>query len=339
MSSMKILNNTKRAAGILAVLTGSLGLTLSSNALPLTWLDGPQAGQAFTGGGIQIKAINFDTGTLYNAQPVGTAIGFGVGGSSASVAAGQAALNATPGRAIIGGSGGEDSWGIMQITQINAIASDGVRHVIYDSIASPFELTALFWAEQDFYLSQISAGSGFAPAGQLIDGSGLRVDIYSDAVKNFSQTAGPAGHPGNLYPTVTDGNLELSLLSTPGFINANGTFGGAATEFESNTANTGYAALNVIGGASAAQFNTNAVGFGGSTGALFTPGVAGQSSTDVFFQFTTGQGVSGWDVTSNDPMTASIAGPSVADSGSTLVMLGLGMAFLAEAYRRRNRHA
>lgn len=194
----------------------------------------------------------------------------------------------------------------------------------------------MFWGVRDFHLTQVSAGSGLPGGGQVIDGTGLRVDIYSDPLKNFSQTGGPGARTSvSTYPTATNGTLELSLLSTPGFINANGTFGGAATEFESNTANVGYSALNVIGGASASQFDTNAVGFGGTTGAGLISGVAGQRTTDVYFSFTSLPGVNGWDITSNDPMVAVVAG--VPDTGSTLLMFGAGLAMLAGLSRRRNR--
>ncbi len=319
-------------------LAALLALTHQATAIPLVWVDGPQAGQAFSGGGIQIKAVNYDTGTLYNPLTVGTSLGYS-GSPGAGVAGGQTTLNAPAviQRPILGGNGAEDSWGILRITNIQATASDGVLRDVYNSAVAGFELTAMFWGVQDFYVNQVSAGSNLPGGGQIIDGTGLRVDIWSDASKNFNQTPGPTGVGGrtsaSTYNTVTDGTLELSLLSTPGFINANGTFGGSATEFEANTANTGYAALNVTGGASATQFNTNAIGFGGSSGAGFLPGVAGQTSMDIWFSFTSTQGVNGWDITSNDPMLANIA-TGVPDTGSTLLMFALGLGLMAEAYRR-----
>jgi hypothetical protein len=330
---MKKLNKMRQAGAALTTLAALLGMTSSAMAIPLTWLDGPQAGQAFAGGGIQIKAVNYDTGTLYNAIPIGTSIGFS-GSPGAGVAGGAATLNLAANvlRPALNAGANEDSWGIVKVTDIQATGSDGVLHNIYSHLLSPFELTAMFWGVSDFHLTQVSPGSGLAGSGQVIDGTGLRVDLYSDFTKDFDQTPGPAGRGGvSSYPTVTDGVLELSLLSTPGFINANGTFGGAATEFESNTASVGYAALNVIGGASAAQFNTNGIGFGGSNGAGFAPGVAGQASTDIWFSFTSTQGVNGWDITSNDPMLANI---NVPDSGSTLLMLGLGLTGVCLGYRR-----
>lgn len=319
---------------MLAAVFGFSGLPSISSALPLTWLDGPEAGQSFAGGGIMIKAVNYDTGTLYNELPVGTSVGYS-GSPGAGVAGGEATLNALPQRAALNGQPSEDSWGIIKITDILAIGSDGKQHSIYNSIASPYELSAMFHGEQDFFVNQVSPGSSLPGAGQIIDGTGLRVDIYSGA-KDFDQTGGPGARTGaNTYPTVTNGTLELSLLSTPGFINANGTLGGSATEFESNTANVGYAALNVIGGASASMFDTNAIGFGGSSGADYLAGVAGQASTDVWFSFTATQGINGWDVTSNDPMLANVASSSVPDSGSTLLLIGLGLAALAAVYRGR----
>jgi hypothetical protein len=329
----------RRAGGALLALSALTMLTHQASAIPLTWVDGPQAGQAFAGGGIQIKAVNYDTGSLYTPLAVGTSLGFGVGGASGSTGAGATALNGQQSRGALGAVAGQnDSWGILRITNIQATASDGVLRDIWNSALAPVELTAMFWGVTDFYLSQVSAGSGLPASGQIIDGSGLRVDIYSDPSKNFNQTPGPLGaHTVNTYPTATDGTLELSLLSTPGFINANNTLGGIATEFESNTANVGYAALNVLAGASASQFDTNAIGFGGSSGGSFSPGLAGQASMDIWFSFTSTQGVNGWDITSNDPMLANISTGQVPDSGSTLLMLGVGLIGLGLGYRLRRK--
>jgi len=332
---MKQQNKTRNAGVALIALIASIGLTSTASAIPLIWLDGPQAGQAFGGGGIQIKAVNYDTGTLYNPLTVGTARGFGVspaiGATDVSVAGGEATLNALPGRPVLNGVGTEDSWGILKITDIQGTASDGVLHSLYNSVASPFELTAMFWGERDFYLNQVSAGSNLPGGGQIIDGTSMRVDIYSGAVKDFNQTPGPAGRSTvSTYPTATNGTLELSLLSTNGFINANGTLGGVPTEFESNTSNVGYAALNVIGGASATQFDTNRIGFQGSFGGGFQPGMGTQTSTDIWFSFTSTQGVNGWDVTSNDPMLAA----TIPVGGSTIVSLLGALACLAAVRRR-----
>ena len=336
----------RQAAGALLALPALTMLTPTASAINFVWLAGPEQGQAFAGGGIQIKAINYDTGALYNptpAFPLNSAIGFGQGGTGVqTVAGGTATLDAAQTRAAIGAVAGQnDSWGILKITSIQATASDGVLRDIYNEANSPVELTAMFWGVNDFYLKQVSAGiPGFAGNGQIIDGAGLRVDIYSDPSKDFNQTAGPTGaHTVNTYATATNGLLELSLLSTPGFINAAGNLGGVATEFESNTASVGYAALNVTGGASAAQFDTNAIGFGGSSGGAFAPGLAGQASTDVWFSFTSTQGANGWDITSNDPMLANISTGRVPDSGSTLVMLGMGLTAIGFGFRRWNRKA
>lgn len=336
---MNKLNSSSQVVGALAALAALFSVTPRASALDLVWVNGPQNGQTFAGGAIQIKAINYDTGALYGALPLNTAIGFGQGGTGEqSVAGGTATLNTAQTRPALGTvAAHNDSWGILKITQIQATASNGVLHDIYNAVLpNAPELTAKFWGVNDFYVKQVSAGEpGFAGSGQIIDGAGLRVDIYSDMSRNFNQTAGPGGTAAlTTYPTATDGTLELSLLSTPGFINVAGTLGGIATEFESNTANVGYAALNVIGGASAAQFDTNAVGFGGSYGAAFSPGLANQQAHDVFFKFTSSQGVNGWDITSNDPMIAVIRTAGVPDGGSSAVMLALGLVCMGLGYRR-----
>lgn len=330
---MKLLNQTFKTGLASVAMAAAIGLSPSAMALNLTFLAGPQTGQAFTSGGIVVKAINYDTGSLYNNIAVGTSAGYS-GSPGAGVATGEATLNALPQRPALNGQPGEDSWGILKITDILAKDSNGNLQPVYNYLSSAVELTAMFTGVHDFYLNQVSLGSGLPGGGQIIDGTGLLVNIYSDPSKDFTPTAGPAGRTGpTSYPTATNGTLELSLLSTPGFINANGTFGGAATEFESNTANVGYAALNVIGGASAGQFNTNGIGFGGSSGGSFIPGVAGQASTDVWFSFTSTQGTNGWDITSNDPMLANVT--TTPDGGSTLVMLGFGiMLMVAGTFRR-----
>jgi len=339
---MKKPNQIRRTGILLTTVAGLMGLLPSATAIPLVWLDGPQAGQTFAGGGIVVKAFNFDTGTLYNTQPNGTTIGY-TGNPGPGVAGGEAALNnpAVVSRPVLNGNPAatEDGWGIVKITQIQAIASNGTLQDIYNSAVSGFELTAMFWGIKDFHLTQVDAGSGIPGGGQIIDGTGMRVDIWSDPTPDFNQTGGPAARSGiSSYPTVTggDGTLELSLLSTPGFINANGTRGGSATEFEANTAATGYAALNVIGGASAAQFDTNGIGFQGSSGAAFLPGVAGQTSTDVWFAFTSTQGTNGWDINSNDPMLAVVRN-NVPEGGSTLLLLGAGLTALAAFHHRRRK--
>jgi hypothetical protein len=333
---MKKLNQIRNVGAALATLA-TLGLSPNASAISLTWVNGPDAGQAFSGGAIVVKALNYDTGTLYNQIPVGTSLGY-TGSPGAGVAGGEALLNAQPGRAVLNGRGSEDSWGIVRITQIQSIGSDGVLHDIYNEAVNAYELTAMFWGIRDYHLTQVSAGSGIAGAGQVIDGTGMRVDIYSDNTPDFNQTAGPGGRGvgSDVYNTVTDGTLELSLLSTPGFINDNGTFGGTAAEFESNTAAVGYAALDVIGGASAWQFDTNSIGFKGSSGGSFVAGKADQTATDIWFAFTSTQGTNGWDINSNDPMLAVINNNRVPEGGSTLLLLGAALAGLGVVYRRRN---
>jgi hypothetical protein len=329
---MKKLNKFRQAGGAFLALAALVTLTPSASAVNFIWRSGPLAGSPFVGGSVvEIKAFNHDTGTLYNPQPVGTVLtGAGLNAQIARPALGPAAFT------------NEDSWGILQITDIIAtVPGTNTTASIYNHLVDPFELTGMFWGIQDFRLQQVSLGSGLAGGGQVIDGAGMFVNIYSDPAKNFNPDPnggnnGPLDRTGvSSFPTVTDGVLELSLQSTPGFINAAGTFGGVATEFESNTANVGYAALNVIGGASAAQFNTNAIGFGGSYGADFLPGVGGQAATDFWFKSTSSQGQVGWDIRSNDPMYVGIAGPSVPDSGSTLILLATALLGLACGQRVR----
>ena len=296
----------------LAALLATMGLSRSANAsLSLIWLDGPDAGSSVesTGGGaLSWRLTNYDTGTLYNFQPVGTKIGYGQGGASPNQAAGIAALD-NPSvifRPTLNAMANEDGWGLVKVNQIDAVdPTDHQTHQVFNSLVSPYELTGIFHGEKDFYLNQVTSGTGGAFSGQIIDGSGLQFDIYSDPAKNFNYTAGPGGRGGlAAYATATDGTLQLSLQSTPGFINHPGNLGGTDTEFESNTGLVGYTALNIVGGSPTTvhDFDTNSVGFGGTYGSGFVPGDV-TPSADVWFQFTTSPGTSGWDVTSSDPGT------------------------------------
>jgi hypothetical protein len=343
---MKTQKRITRAGLALTALAASVGLSSRAMAINFIYEDatsGHAIGSAFTGGGFRINLQNFDNGTVYPSPLPGGQVGFGAGGGAANVAAGIAALNAVPGQVgPTGGLGGEDTWGIARILTITDLAGA----VIWSESGKNAQITAIFYGEQDFYVSQLAGGL------QNIDGVGLRTDFYlqSKAAPGFTDYNPLLGSGGRIdqdsYQTVTDSNGTLASAGVPflttvsvaNFIHNTGVLGGLATEFNStynaSSGGQGQAYLRVTGGTDAAQFDTN------TFVSAFAPGA---ERADLFAQFTTTalippNTVADWLVRSNDPIAGFI--PSgVPESGSSLLMLGLGLAFLAEGYRRRRQHA
>jgi len=332
-------------------LAALIALSPTAKALTLTYedtLSGHPIGAPFIGGQFRINLQDFDMGTVYPTRPDGTATGFGEGGAAGSVTTGITAVNGIAGQTTATGAsplvvGGEDTWGIAKILTI----TDAAGSVIWSETGKNAQLTVMFYGESDFYQKQLAGGFSNE------DGVNLHADVYlqSKTDPSYTQYNPLGGSAGRLaldkYNTVTDSNGTTSLLGVPilttvskaNFIHAAGVLGGLATEFNSTFNNTsggqGQAYLDVTGGTDAAQFNLN--GF-------TSPFVAG-TTADLFAQFTTvalgapspNQPIADWLVSSNDPIRGNALG--VPDTGSTLLMLGLGLGFLAEAYRRRSKNA
>ncbi len=313
----------------------------------LVFLDGPDATLPYDpqAGGVNAGVLSFkllgdDTGHFYPTG-VGTR-GFGAGSPDGlgSVAAGQALLDTAPflppnpGASVpkgpaVGQVAGEDTWGVVLVTDILAYGSDGNLHTVYNRFANPYQVTGMFYNEKDFYVNE-SAG--------IVAGAGLKFDLYTSNIKNFSDNPGPAqggvvGPNGpddrtaaNAFPTVTTSNAAgtiqgtpfLTLASTAGLIRTAGDLGGTATEFESNLTGLGRAAFNVTGGSSQGLFDTNSVGFGG----VVAPN--GTGLADLFATFTSGQGLAGWDIRVNDPITAVIPEPTSVLAGLACLLPACG---------------
>lgn len=291
-------NQTKFAGVALAALLASVGLSPSANAqLVLTYettTSGHAIGESFnaSGGEFVIKLFNFDMGTVY--APL-------AGGVGSSVT-GEAALDALPQAPATGALLGEDSWGIAKVEGI--FDSFGGR--IWSEAGKGQELTIMFYGAKDFFVQQTSAST------QEIGSTGMQIDLYLQTIGGPGYTAynpllGSSGRTGfSSYTTVTDGTLILSTISTPGFIYADGTFGGSATEFRSSfnagSGGLGETYLDVTGGSMMNEFNTNSVS------SIFNSGA------DLFAQFTTAiyrdnpsSGTDDWLVSSQDPVTGNLA--------------------------------
>jgi hypothetical protein len=331
---MKILTKTRRAGVALTAISALIGFVPSASSLVLTYEDsvsGHAVGTPFVGGTFLINLQDFDMGTLYPSTLPGGAAGFGENGTGTqTVAGGISTLNSIQTAGAVGANpaGGEDTWGIARINTI----TDQFGSIIWSTAGKQAELTVMFYGEQDFYIQNLANNPGY----QSIDGVGLHADLWLQSFTDpgftqYNPGQGSAGRTAlDRYTSVTDGTMILSTVSTAGFLHGPGQFGGPSSEFNSvfnpNAGGEGQAYLSVTGGADAAQFNTN-----GYT-SPYIPG----NTADLFAQFTTdaNPGVSNWLVSSNDPIEGNIA-RGVPDSGSTLLLFGLGLGFLAEAYRRR----
>lgn len=320
-------NQTKFAGVALAALLASVGLSPSANAQLVlsyeTTTSGHAIGESFnaSGGEFVIKLFNFDMGTVY--APL-------AGGVGSSVT-GEAALNALPQAGATGAIGAEDSWGIAKVEGI----FDAFGGRIWSESGKGAELTIMFYGAKDFFVEQTSVGS------QEIGSTGMHIDLYLQAFgdagfTSYNPLLGSSGRTtASTYTTVTDGTLILSTVSTPGFIFAPGTFGGAATEFRSNfnagSGGLGETYLDVTGGAMATSFDTNGVS------SIFNSGA------DLFAQFTTAiyrdnpsSGTDDWLVSSQDPVVGHLA---AVPEPSTYGLFAAGALFGLVAVRRMKKRA
>lgn len=155
---------------------------------------------------VKFKFINYDVGTIYTA-------GNGIW-------TGATTLDGLAQTGPPGGAAGEDSWGIVKLTEIY---SDDAPSPFWTSTSSLEEITGIFWGERDTYLAD--SGSSTAHQ-QLIHGVGMNVAFFTQmkaalGFTAFDPTGGatavgsrPSGAP--VYPTVTDGALLYTFYSIPG---------------------------------------------------------------------------------------------------------------------------
>lgn len=309
-----------RASVAVAALAASIALNTGANAIPLQFEAPP--GPAYNSGGVKMKIADLDMGTVY------PNLGPGSYGDLGNVALGIAALNGLtlPANQAIGSIGGEDSWGIASAAGIFANPGSATNP-IWTSFVKGYELNAVFYGAQDF-------ATTIAGTTQTTQSAGLHIDLYRNPIGTFDATKllGGAGHTGSgAYGLISAGGpatLELSFLSVAGGISAS-----PLSEFETSyspgAGGTGSAYLNVIGGLSAAQWNTNSIPL------LF--GAPGQFA-DISINFTTrGPAAPGnaippgtnWLVSSEDPLLGAVI------PEPTTVLAGLGCLLPMLLGRRR----
>ncbi len=288
-----------------------------AEAILLQFESGPNAGQIFNSGAIEIKLSGVAAGTIYPS--------FGVPGTTVGVTEnpgglGVAVMNAIPGQTPPAGSTipGEDTWGIFTVSGI--FSSTDPINPIYTPNFKGSQINVIFYGAKDFFATQTSTGT------QSFDSTGLMADFYQSTPGGFTIGA-PTDRVGNTYPTVTAGTLILSTVSTAGFIHDVGEAGGLATtvasSFNGAAGGQGQTFLNVTGGADAAQFNTNAIA------SAYVPGLF----ADLQANFTTSTLFvpTGWLVRVNDP----IAGVVIPEPATALAGIACMVPLLGSVLRRR----
>lgn len=344
-----------RAGVAVAALVASIGLSTSAKAILFQNLPATTPGDQYV-----FKLADFDNGTLYQNIAPNTAVGFGQGGASATLAAGTQALDAAGvvlqqavgAHAIAPFSGGaltnaglEDSWGIAAVTQIFRASNPLVP--IWDTVVDNQELTLMFYGAQDYYSRSTGAGN------QTTDSIGLNADFYlqDKALPGYTPFSNLGARPADIagfsqandasFPTITDSNGTLftagvpvlKLRSTSGFINAPGVLGGVDSEFQTtfngnalNGSGLGSAFGDVVGGTLAANYNTNS---------FVSPYIAGKTA-DISIQFTTTTAGAGpWLVSSQDPLRAVV----VPEPTTVLAGLGCMVPILNSLFGRRRKSA
>jgi hypothetical protein len=288
------------------------------------------------------KFANFDEGSLYTPQPVGTEVGTTNNpAAGATQLDGITALQAANAQSISPfGNTLEDAWGIAFVTQIFS-ASDPVTP-LWDATVDQQQLTVMFYGGQDFYLQQNANGA--LGSSQTINSVNYQFDFYlqnttDPGFTSFNQLGGPAARTGAAsYPTVTDGSLVLSAKSTAGFLRGVGSLGGPATEVEATFNGD---ALNGAGDGSAFLSVATTLGGTGSLNAAYNnndflaPHIVGNTA-DFQIQFTTTTLFSGdWLVSSNDPMRTRLQSTSVPEPATGLAAIGCLVPLVARRRKAR----
>lgn len=221
--------------------------------------------------------------------------------------------------------GNEDAWGIFKVTSI--VSDDGnVSNLWFDGKGGQ-ELTGMYYDLDDDFWS-------VTPDGLNIQSQSGRIDVWLDSTPDFNATTGPGARTGtDQYPTVTDGELFLSLEFTTGIKFGDGDTANDHIAYDNNLDGTtspftgdGAFYLNVIGGSYASFFDHDAWCINDDNGT--------QVCNDFFGKFdTNAPGPFGWLVQSNDPISG--IGAQAVPEPATMLMLGSSL--FGIALRRRNK--
>lgn len=284
-------------------------------------------------GDIVLKYVNYDVGRLYGSIGAGgftppatgnyaRAVPANAGESNAlAIAQMNAVSDVTPASYKVGAfspGGAEDGWGILRV---DTIYDASQSRILWSRTLAPYEITGMFWGEQDTYLSVPSAGN------EVIHGVGFQSAFYADASKNFNFDQGglgPAARTGlTTYPTVTDGTLIWTMKGLAG--SADTTFPQDEFLTDFNPA-AGPGSPNVGNGKVDGDFVANDAGLGVNNNMFQVK--AGADWSVKFSGISPQNQAASWLVQSNDPLvatTVSVPNPSAVTGGLLLgAMLGLG---------------
>ena len=251
-------------------------VSTSASAFELTMGGSPYLGQ------IQLKYNNWDYGTLYNP---GTS--FDNGGS---------------------GSGSVDSWGVIQITEIQGRTSGGTWATVWSPSATE-ALEGWFYGLSDDKVNLDAKAQG------TIYSIGGKIELYLSPAQDLSIVAGPQlPTPGNpaWVPTdnynATNGSLFLSADFVPGIVwnDATTTYAQQINSITQPVSGHGDAYLSLTGGSYMSLFDSNAY-LGGNADMLLASNFVGP-------------GDYGWVANSFDP----VQGYAIPEPTSML-LFGIGM--------------
>jgi len=264
---------------------------LKTEAAPIFPLDPTYTGP------IVIKYFNFDVGASYSKDAAKT-----------YPLTGETAVNGnTQNRAGLPDPN-EDSWGIFKVRDIETPAG---KVLFQDSAAA--EITGIIYGEHDTYLKFDDP----APGVQVIRGTGLKIVFFFDTSPDFNPLPGPSARVGAtpVYPTATDGEPILTGHSVPGFDAS------SADEFFSTFSPSAPLPLtnfNAVGGA-AIELAADTTFGTGTMNSQFA--IAGADMRVTF----TGQNsaIPGWQIRSDDPVTATAVPTPAGLIWMTGALLGL----------------
>ena len=275
--------------------------------------------------GITFKFYNYDTGVQYAiADP-------------AVPYTGVATLDGLPQLAATGALPGEDSWGLLYLTEIDRTADDAVLWRHGDAAFGNTEITGLIYGGTDDYLMQTTTGSTVV---QNLEGNGVHMALWEDTSPDFSAAAGPAGRTNPLnampsYATATDGTLIWTFDSVKGYESSFDTT--KTNQFLDNYTVNSLNPLNpVVSGGGGFFANTGTITSGsntftGSLNNVFGKMIPSGVSIEINFTNTT-DSTHKWLVKSNDPAYAR----TIPEPATSVLML-LGLLPIGIRLRRRNR--